>query len=75
MSTASPSSDWQPPAPEQLDEWLDRYTVRSLIGRGGMGAVYLAWQGALDRAVAVKLLPAELGTDTGFVKRFEREQW
>lgn len=73
MNTPSPSSTWQPPSPEQLDEWLDRYTVRSLIGRGGMGAVYLAWQSALDRNVAVKLLPAELGTDVSFVKRFERE--
>jgi len=38
-----------------------------------MGAVYQAIQVRLERPVAIKLLPAEMATDRGFVARFERE--
>ena len=50
-----------------------RYRVRSLLGAGGMGSVYLAHDGQLDREVAVKVLPPELIRDQGAVARFERE--
>jgi serine/threonine protein kinase len=39
---------------------LGRYEIRSKIGEGGMGEVYLAQDIKLDRKVAVKILPAEL---------------
>lgn len=42
------------------------------IGHGGFGVVYRCWQRALDRAVAVKVLTADL--DDGNVERFVREQ-
>jgi tRNA A-37 threonylcarbamoyl transferase component Bud32 len=51
----------------------DTYTIEALIGRGGMGAVFLASHIRLPgKKVAIKLLHAEL-TDEEVVKRFRRE--
>ncbi|MGQ0736447.1 MAG: serine/threonine-protein kinase [Acidobacteriota bacterium] len=52
---------------------LGPYQVLSLLGRGGMGVVYLAQDTRLGRRVAVKLLPAELTADPDRVRRFEQE--
>lgn len=52
---------------------LGRYEIRSLIGEGGMGEVYLATDTTLRRPVAVKLLPAEFTADPDRLHRFERE--
>lgn len=41
----------------------DRYVMLSLLGRGGMGAVYLAKDTQLDKTVAVKVLPTEVACD------------
>ncbi|MHC4914506.1 MAG: serine/threonine-protein kinase, partial [Planctomycetota bacterium] len=49
------------------------YLVTDEIGRGGMGVVYRAHDSALDRAVAIKVLPGHLGHDEEFMKRFVRE--
>jgi hypothetical protein len=50
-----------------------RYDVMELVGRGGMGIVFLANERSLDRPVAIKVLPTELAHDEKFVQRFEHE--
>jgi serine/threonine protein kinase/predicted Zn-dependent protease len=49
------------------------YRLLSLLGKGGMGEVYLGEDTRLSRKVAVKLLPAEFTTDAGCVRRFALE--
>jgi serine/threonine-protein kinase len=49
------------------------YQLQSLIGVGGMGEVYQAYDTVKDRTVALKLLRAEVATDPGFQERFRRE--
>jgi eukaryotic-like serine/threonine-protein kinase len=50
-----------------------RYYVERLLGRGGMGAVYLARELQLDRQVALKVLPTSLADDGVLRDRFLRE--
>ena len=65
---------WQPPTPEELQPSFPQYEIRSLLGRGGMGAVYLGWQKSLDRLVAIKILPPQVEDTAGsFAERFKRE--
>ena len=64
---------WEPPSPEDLGPFLPAFTIESILGRGGMGAVYRAMQKSLDRPVAIKLLPPELSADPEFEARFKRE--
>lgn len=49
------------------------YELRSLIGVGGMGEVYRAYDTVKDRMVAVKLLRTEVAADRGYQARFRRE--
>src|SRR5438552_5576638 len=52
---------------------IDRYEIRSLLGKGGMGEVYLAEDLRLHRKVALKILPAEVAADRDRMRRFEQE--
>src|SRR5437870_12961408 len=50
-----------------------RYEIRSKIGEGGMGEVYLALDTELDRTVAIKILPQNLASDPQRLQRFVQE--
>jgi serine/threonine-protein kinase len=52
---------------------LGVYEIVALIGAGGMGEVYRARDTRLDRAVAIKVLPANVASTPGLRDRFERE--
>ena len=52
---------------------LGKYRIESLLGRGGMAAVYKAQDTVLNRAVAIKVLEPALAVDPRAVERFRRE--
>ncbi|MEP4078218.1 protein kinase domain-containing protein [Haloferula sp.] len=64
---------FEAPELDQLAEMLPAYDFDSFIAKGGMGAVYKATQRSLDREVAIKILPRELGADPEFRKSFQTE--
>ncbi|MBI5567765.1 MAG: serine/threonine protein kinase [Chloroflexi bacterium] len=52
---------------------LGSYQIVAPLGEGGMAAVYQAYQPAMDRYVALKVLPRHFAADPQFVSRFQRE--
>src|SRR6266496_753393 len=52
---------------------LGRYEIRSQLGAGGMGEVYLAEDTRLHRKVALKVLPSDLASNRDRMRRFEQE--
>ncbi|MFQ5923999.1 MAG: protein kinase, partial [Anaerolineales bacterium] len=56
-----------------IGQTLGAYRILEKIGRGGMASVYKAYQPALDRSVAIKVLPPHLADEPGFKERFQRE--
>ncbi len=61
-----------PSHPEMLGR-IGRYDVERLIGSGGMGVVFKAWDTELNRPVAIKLLAPYLASSGAARKRFARE--
>src|SRR5437899_3795852 len=50
-----------------------KYKVERMLGKGGMGAVFLAHDLTLERQVAIKVLPPDISMDEHIVKRFQQE--
>jgi serine/threonine protein kinase len=71
--SATPPGGFVPLKPEQLAEKFPQLEIIELLGHGGMGAVYKARQKQLDRLVALKILPPEVGQNPAFAERFTRE--
>ena len=76
---ASPSeiaAQWlndQGALPSLIGQQISHYQIESLLGRGGMGEVWRAHDTHLNRAVALKVLPAEFAQDADRLRRFEQE--
>ncbi len=50
-----------------------KYKIERMVGKGGMGAVFLAHDLTLEREVAIKVLPPDISMDEQIVKRFQQE--
>ena len=66
---ASPPDKTEP----GIGKHIGKYEVRQLLGRGGMGAVYLGYDPLIEREVAIKVLPTSLAEDETHLKRFLAE--
>ncbi|MCP4455925.1 MAG: hypothetical protein GY809_31085, partial [Planctomycetes bacterium] len=61
------------PGPDLVGQTIGGFEVVEIIGRGGMGVVYLARDTSLDRSVAIKSLPPDQPGDPRSHTRFRRE--
>ncbi|MHC4536138.1 MAG: protein kinase domain-containing protein [Planctomycetota bacterium] len=73
--TKAEDSDFENAAPEHelVGRKVGSFKIVEIIGRGGMGVVYLARDMKLDRSVAIKSMPAELQENSTTRARFKRE--
>ncbi len=73
-TAASPeAAAFQPPGVEEVAKLFPQLEIIGFLGKGGMGAVYKARQPALDRIVALKIIPPQSAAGPGFIERFNRE--
>jgi serine/threonine-protein kinase len=66
-------SSWTTVADRLNDALQGEYIIERELGRGGMAAVFLAYEPALDRRVAIKVMSPGLMPDASMVQRFQQE--
>jgi len=72
LAGAMPAAN-APPTAEDVAARLPAFEILGVLGSGGMGVVFKARQKALDRIVALKVLPPATAATPGFSERFGRE--
>jgi len=68
-----PSSSRSRPSLDLGSDFGPRYHIEALLGKGGMGEVYKAYDKELDRTVAIKLVLSDLSEEPDTMQRFKQE--
>lgn len=56
-----------------INSFIENYKIVSVIGKGGMGTVYKAYDTKLERYVAIKILNSQIIDNPAFIERFKKE--